>query len=60
MAPMAAMPSSTKYGLFVPTLPIMAFAMDFAAPDLSMNSPMMAPPMKISRFFCTKPAKPVT
>ena len=43
-----------------PTFPMTAFAMALAAPDLSMNSPMMAPPMKMSRFFCTKPASPVT
>ena len=60
MAPTPAMPSSTRYGLFVPTLPMMARAMDFAAPDLSMYSPRMAAPMKMSRFFCTNPASPVT
>ncbi len=53
------MPSSTKYGLFVPSLAMMAWAMALAAPDLSMNSPMMAPPMKIIKLPRMKPAKPV-
>lgn len=57
---MSDMPRSTIYGLLVPTLFMMACAMDFAAPDLSMNSPMMAPPMKMIKLPLKNPAKPVT
>ena len=60
MAPTAAMPRSTRYGLLLPTLFMTAWAMALAAPDLSMNSPMMAPPMKMSRLPRMNPARPVT